>query len=418
MSGQLHVHKVRISISVRTYVREWAAVITVMALIASASEHFKHFWLSATSSGGACVTNTRVQFCDELVHLKYFELLQPWRRQHPVKFLFLFFLEGALSLLLTFFLSLLSASAFSHAEKPADEKRTQNTSVHVTQRTHARLTKAQTHGCCKCRHTKPFLLNTSNAVNPFNRFSVAMATCCRLTEQDVTKKKKPFFLGDRWRHPETSDGSGACVCICVQKVNELMCQRVKYLITSTNDETGRKWGAGLFLCDWHYSLFCEKQPTHMHVHAISGTVYPCYPSTPTASPPQWLWPSLSYHWLVRAASCFFCISVDERMRVRERQSHEPVPSVFFSPMFLPTRCLPPTLSQQRWNFSASSLARFLVLSSCSLPVTLPSTICTFCFSHTLCLSFLNSTFFILTFFSLFNSVLHPTLTLFFWYRAH
>lgn len=131
---------------------------------------------------------------------------------------------------------------------------------------------------------------------------------------------------------------------------------------------------------------------------LACTVYPCYPSTPTTSPPQWLWPSLSYHWLVRAASCFFCISVDERMRVRERQSHEPVPSVFFSPMFLPTRCLPPTLSQQRWNFSASSLARFLVLSSCSLPVTLPSTICTFCFSHTLCLSFLNSTFFILTFF--------------------
>lgn len=217
----------------RTYVREWAAVITVMALIASASEHFKHFWLSATSSGGACVTNTRVQFCDELVHLKYFELLQPWRRQHPVKFLFLFFLEGALSLLLTFFLSLLSASAFSHAEKPADEKRTQNTSVHVTQRTHARLTKAQTHGCCKCRHTKPFLLNTSNAVNPFNRFSVAMATCCRLTEQDVTKKKKPFFLGDRWRHPETSDGSGACVCICVQKVNELMCLCVNVLSISS-----------------------------------------------------------------------------------------------------------------------------------------------------------------------------------------
>lgn len=197
-----------------------------------------------------------------------------------------------------------------------------------------------------------------------------------------------------------------------------MCQRVKYLITSTNDETGRKWGVGLFLCDWHYSLFCEKQLTRMHVHTISGTVSPCFPSTPTTSPPQWLWPSLSYHWLVRAASCFFCISVDERMRVRERQSHEPVPSVFFSPMFLPTRCLPPTLSQQRWNFSASSLARSLVLSSCSLPVTLPSTICTFCFSHTLCLSFLNSTFFILTFFSLFNSVLHPTLTLFFWHRAN
>lgn len=177
-----------------------------------------------------------------------------------------------------------------------------------------------------------------------------------------------------------------------------MCQRVKYLIASTNDETGRKWGAGLFLCDWHDSLFCEKQSTRMHVHTISGTVSPCFPSTPITSPPQWLRPSLSYHWLVRAASCFFCISVDERMRVRERQSHEPVPSVFFSPMFLPTRCLPPTLSQQRWNFSASSLARFLVLSSCSLPVTLPSTICTFCFSHTLCLSFLNSTSFILTFF--------------------
>lgn len=127
-------------------------------------------------------------------------------------------------MLLTFFLSLLSASVFSHAGERADEKRTQNTSVHATSRnTHARLTKAQTHGFCKCRHTKPFLLNASNAVNPFNRFSVAMATCCRLTEQDVSKKKKPFLLGDRWRHPETSDGSGACACMCVQKVNELMC---------------------------------------------------------------------------------------------------------------------------------------------------------------------------------------------------
>lgn len=51
--------------------------------------------------------------------------------------IFFFFLEGAHSLLLTFFLSLLSASAFSHAGERADEKRTQNTSVHVTQHTRA-----------------------------------------------------------------------------------------------------------------------------------------------------------------------------------------------------------------------------------------------------------------------------------------
>lgn len=215
------------------------------------------------------------------------------------------------------------------------------------------------------------------------------------------KRKNPFSSatgGDIQKHQMGRVHVLVCACRKWMSSCVSMCQRVKYLITSTNDETGRKWGVGLFLCDWHDSLFCEKQPTHMHVHTISGTVSPCFPSTPTTSPPQWLRPSLSYHWLVRAASCFFCISVDERMRVRERQSHEPVPSVFFSPMFLPTRCLPPTLSQQRWNFSASSLARFLVLSSCSLPVTLPSTICTFCFSHTLCLSFLNSTVFILTFF--------------------
>lgn len=121
----------------------------------------------------------------------------------------------------------------SHTRENAQTRKEPKTRQCTSRNTHTRLTKAQTHGCCKCRHTKPFLLNTSNAVNPFNGFSVAMATCCRLTEQDVTKKKKPFFLGDRWRHPETSDGSSACVCICVQKVNELMCLCVNVLSISS-----------------------------------------------------------------------------------------------------------------------------------------------------------------------------------------
>lgn len=120
-------------------------------------------------------------------------------------------------------------------------------------------------------------------------------------------------------------------------------------------------------------------------------------------------------------SCSFCISVDELMRGesgRERESHEPVPSAFFSPMYLPTRCLPPTSSQQWWNFSTSSLARFLTLCSCSpsyshilspfLSVTLPSAICVslsraflICHSWTLPSSLCHFFFFFLS--------LHPTL---------
>lgn len=83
VSGQFHVHKRQII--------DLCACIRVRVghsdnshgSNCGASEHSKPFWLSATSSSGACVTNTRVQFCDELVHFKYFELLQPWRRQHP-----------------------------------------------------------------------------------------------------------------------------------------------------------------------------------------------------------------------------------------------------------------------------------------------------------------------------------------------
>lgn len=136
-----------------------------------------------------------------------------------------FFFFGGGSCIVTHVLCIIAVSLCFLTRRRT--RRREKNPKHVSERhathTHTHLTKAQTHGFCKCRHTKPFLLNTSNAVNPFNRFSVAMATRCRLTEQDVTKKKKPFFLGDRWRHPETSDGSGACVCICVQKVNELMC---------------------------------------------------------------------------------------------------------------------------------------------------------------------------------------------------
>lgn len=104
---------------------------------------------------------------------------------------------------------------------------------------------------------------------------------------------------------------------------------------------------------------------------------------------------------------------------KERESHEPVPSAFFSPMNLPTRCLPPTSSQQWWNFSTSSLARFLlsalffflhpihtfgplfnlcVLLSCTPYWTLPSSIC------------LSSFFFLL------YSI--PPLRCLFWQRAH
>lgn len=59
----------------------------------------------------------------------------------------------------------------------------------------------------------------------FNRFSVAMVTCSRLTERD---ERNTHFLGDQWRHAETPLGLYVCVCesVCVieyKKVNEQMC---------------------------------------------------------------------------------------------------------------------------------------------------------------------------------------------------
>lgn len=138
----------------------------------------------------------------------------------------------------------------------------------------------------------------------------------------------------------------------------------------------------------------------------------------SACSPEWMQPSLSTSglWLCagmcrhekRTVSCSFCISVDELMRgesERERESHEPVPSAFFSPMNLPTRCLPPTSSQQWWNFSFSSLARFLTLCfsfsllfTRLLPVSIRHTssrnVC-LPFPRSLHLSFVNFTIFLL-----------------------
>lgn len=71
----------------------------------------------------------------------------------------------------------------------------------------------------KYRHIKSPLFekkkkNTlSDAVNPFSRFSVAMATaCCRLTDRySYEYKKKKDFRGDRQRRVETSTGLNECV---------------------------------------------------------------------------------------------------------------------------------------------------------------------------------------------------------------
>lgn len=98
----------------------------------------------------------------------------------------------------------------------------------------------------KYRHAKTFHPNAGYALNPFNGFSVAMVTCCRLTEPDV--RERPISLatsGDVQRHQTVC--VRACVeseraDVCFHAMCQNLCSRHPTLtvIIPTNDETDCK----------------------------------------------------------------------------------------------------------------------------------------------------------------------------------
>lgn len=258
---------------------------------------------------------------------------------------------------------------------------------------------------CKYRHMKTCLLNTSEAVNPFNRFPVARQHAVGwLSEMQV---KNPF----PWWPAETCKTIKffACVWLCVRNEwpDGCLCvlrsyhHSALYLIIPTNDETvskGRDCSSLIdtSLCsvnviDSHtHALTHAHTHTHLHVPSNRGIV-------PLVSPND-----CSHHYLPVVYGCVrecgdmkrkqsLSLSVFRWMS-SEGESHEPVPSAFFSPMNLPTRCLPPTSSERWWNFSASSPARFLTLCSYS-----PS------YSHPLCFFILSR--FLLQFLSLSHALI-------------
>lgn len=201
----------------------------------------------------------------------------------------------------------------------------------------------------------------------------------------------------------------ACVWLCVRNEwpDGCLCvlrsyhHSALYLIIPTNDETvskGRDCSSLIdtSLCsvnviDSHtHALTHAHTHTHLHVHSNRGIV-------PLVSPND-----CSHHYLPVVYGCVrecgdmkrkqsLSLSVFRWMS-SEGESHEPVPSAFFSPMNLPTRCLPPTSSERWWNFSASSPARFLTLCSYS-----PS------YSHPLCFFILSR--FLLQFLSLSHALI-------------
>ncbi len=125
---------------------------------------------------------------------------------------------------------------------------------------------------------KTFLLNTGKAVNPFNRFSVAMATRCRLTERDV---KSPF----PWRAAEPCRNIKWFACVhvesewadvCLHEGSLISALATQLCISSLPPMTWETVSKGR-VCSWLIDMtLCSVKAidslAHVGIHTNAGVV--------------------------------------------------------------------------------------------------------------------------------------------------